>query len=306
MGTKTSKSLAVRKLGPVAGRPGGSTRGSKPSKSFANMPFFALYQEHPICSGSSYTYAHFRGLMKLCLPVCTALFAVVLLADPAAAQDGYFFGTPKLTLALHLGAARPDARDEIFQFMTSELTLDRDDFASAAVGGDVSYRIHPRVDVQIGAGVARSSKGSEFRAWLDENNQPIEQVTRLERVPLTAGLKLYVLPRGRELGKYAWVPARLSPYVGGGAGVTWYRLEQSGDFVDHQTQDIFTDRFVSKGAAATLNVFGGSELWLLTRVALNAEARYAWGSADLKDSFQDFQKIDLRGLQLTTGLTVRF
>lgn len=243
--------------------------------------------------------------MKLQLPIGTVL-AVALLAQPAAAQDGYFFGSPKLSLGFHVGASRPDAQDDIYQFLTSELTLDKKDFTSATWGFDVAYQVHPRVDVQLSAGFAQSSKRSEFRAWLDENNQPIEQSTKLQRSPVTAGFKLYLMPRGRELGKYAWVPNRLSPYVGAAGGITWYRLEQEGDFVDYETLDIFSDRVTSDGVAPTAHVFAGTEFWVIPRVAVNAEARYGWGTANLNNSFTDFDKIDLRGLQLTTGLTVRF
>jgi hypothetical protein len=236
-----------------------------------------------------------------------AVLAAFMSAAPAFAQDGYMFGMPRTTLTLRAGAARPAADSEVFRFFTDQLTLDRTDFASATFGVDLGMRVHPRVDVVLSAGFAHSSNDSEFRNFVeDPNDQPIRQTTELSRTPVTAGLKLHLLPRGRSLGRLAFVPNRVSPYVGGGVGVLWYQLEQDGDFVDFETLDIFTDHFNSDGATFTANAFGGGDLWVLSRVALNVEARYSWAKADLHDAFSDFERIDLRGWQWTAGITLRY
>jgi hypothetical protein len=236
---------------------------------------------------------------------------VPLLAARASAQDGYFFREPRISLGLRIGAAAPAANDDLFDFFTDELTLERGDFEATSWGGDIGIRIHPQMDAVISVTVARSSTRSESREWEHENDTPIEQTTKLTRTPLTAGFKFYPFAQGRTLGKYAWVPTRrFTPYVGAAAGVMWYNLEQEGEFVDETTDpespDIFRDFFKSDGVAPTGHVFGGAELWLIPRIALNVEGRYAWAKADLHDAFEDFERIDLRGWQVTTGLTVRF
>jgi hypothetical protein len=232
---------------------------------------------------------------------------VLVLAPSASAQRGYLFRNPQVSWTMRVGGAQPAAEGEIYNFFTRELTIDRDDFKSVAWGGDLGIRVHPQIDALFSVTVARSSTRSEFRDWVDENDQPIEQVTRLRRTPLTAGVKFYPLDRGRELGRYAFIPARFLPYIGVAGGVMLYRLEQEGDFVDFQTEEIFTDYLESSGTAPTAHVFGGSELWLLSRLGLNVEARYMWASANLQEAFEDVdEKIDLRGFQLTAGLSVRF
>jgi hypothetical protein len=52
-------------------------------------------------------------------------------------------------------------------------------------------------------------------------------------------------------------------------------------------------------------VAAGSDIWLLTRLGLNVEARYNWAKDDLNGDFSDFDEIDLRGLQWTIGITLR-
>jgi hypothetical protein len=250
--------------------------------------------------------------MKLTLRlVAVSILVSPLLVSTAFAQDGYFFREPRVSLSLRVGAAAPAANDDLFNFFTDELTLERGDFEATSWGGDLGIRVHSQVEAAISASVARSTTRSESREWEHENDTPIEQTTRLTRVPVTAGLKFYPLSQGRTLGKYAWVPTRrFTPYVGAAAGLMWYNLEQEGEFVDEATDpnspDIFSDFFKSDGTAPTGHLFGGAELWLIPRVGLNVEGRYAWAKADLYDAFQDFERIDLRGWQVTTGLTVRF
>lgn len=243
---------------------------------------------------------NFKGIRLIAVALASLGFAT-----PALAQDGFMFGMPRTTLTLRAGAAQPAASDEIFRFFTNQLTLDSDDFASATFGAELGLRIHPQVDVLLSVSTAQSETHSEFRDFVEDNDQPIEQTTKLIRTPVTAGFKVHLLPRGRSISRYAWVPNRFSPYVGAGAGVLWYRLEQAGDFVDYETLDIFSDDFESDGATPTAQAFGGGEIWLLSRAALNVDARYTWAKADLRGAFSDFERIDLRGWQFTAGITFR-
>lgn len=227
-------------------------------------------------------------------------------AAPVFAQNGYMIGAPKATVTLHLGAAAPIANDELFSFFTDNLTLDRSDFRAFSIGGDVGFRVHPRVDAIAGFATSTSSNASEFRDFVETNDEPIRQTTDLVRTAVTGGARLYLTPRGRSLSRYAYIPNRMAPYVGATAGVLWYKLRQQGDFVDVETLDIFTDFFESEGNTFTANVLAGGDYWLLQNAALNVEARYGWAKADLYDAFSDFDKVDLQGWQLTAGVSVRF
>ncbi|HEY0671978.1 MAG TPA: outer membrane beta-barrel protein [Longimicrobiales bacterium] len=239
-------------------------------------------------------------------PLLLAAVIGIVTATPAFPQDGYLFGMPRATLTVHVGAAGPAANDELFRFFTDQLTLDRSDFTAPTIGFDIGMRVHPRFDVLLSVASAHSSDDSEFRDFVEVNDQPIEQTTKLSRTAVTAGLKAHLTSQGRSLGRYAFIPTRVSPYVGAGAGVMWYRLRQEGDFVDFETLDIFADYFESDGATFTANVFAGGNLWLKPRWGLNLETRYSWAKADLHDSFSDFEQVDLRGWQLTAGVSVRY
>lgn len=230
---------------------------------------------------------------------------MVLAAAPASAQDGYLFGVPRGSLTLKVGGNHPAASGDLFHFMTDQLTLGRGDFAAVTAGIDLGVRVHRQVDLVIGFTTAQSESRSEFRDFVETNDLPIEQTTELKRTPLTAGLKVHLTERGRSLGRYAFIPTKVNPYVGAGGGIMWYRIEQDGDFVDFETLDIFTSNFLEEGFTGTWYAMAGGDIWLLSRVGLNVEARYNWAKADLEDDFSDFDEIDLRGLQWTVGITLR-
>ncbi len=254
------------------------------------------------------------------LPGRAALAAAALaaLALPAAAtaqqNRDFLFRTPRATLGLQVGYAVPAASSQIFDFTQKQLTVQRADFRSPTFGGELAIRVTPRVDVAMDVSYARSRKLSEFRDWVDGNDLPIQQTTEFQRVPLTFGAKLYLMDRGRSVGRFAWIPSRWAPFVGASAGWVWYRFDQNGDFLDEADCianpdtgcDIFSDRYLSDGSAPTIHAFGGADWSLSPNFLLTARARYAWARADMGGDFLGFDRMDLSGFQATAGISVRF
>lgn len=243
------------------------------------------------------------GLLAL-----AGLVALLPAALAAQQQDrDFLFRRPVVSLTLRGGYTVPNTGSEIFDFTTEQLTLDDGDFAAASFGGELAWRATERIDVALGVDVSRTEATSEFRDWVDLDDNPITQTTTFWRTPVVVSVKGYLYERGRRVSRFAWVPtSSWSPYAGVGLGWTWYHFEQQGDFVDFETLDIFTDRFVSEGRAPTLQVLGGATVDLGRRLALTAEGRYAWASTDMDADFVDFEPIDLGGFHGTVGLSVRF
>ena len=86
----------------------------------------------------------------------------------------------------------------------------------------------------------------------------------------------------------------------------WYQFAQSGDFIDFATTKVFFDSFDSTGWAPTFHVFGGADVSLNPRFAITTEGRYEWGKASLGRDFSGFDRIDLSGFTVTTGISVRY
>ena len=237
-------------------------------------------------------------------------FGVVLLPLAAMAQpqsgDGFMFGAPSGSITLRAGYSRPSQGSDVFSFIQDQLTLGSGDFASASLGADLSYFLRPNLALQFGVGYAGRTAPSVYRGWIDTNDQEIEQQTTLRRVPLTMGLRYYLWPTGRSISELAWVPSRYAPYVGAGIGLTWSQFRQTGDFVDYKTLDIFPSTLNSEKWARDLYVAAGVERTLSARFALTGEARYDYSKAALSGDFSGFDRIDVSGLAVTIGLTVRF
>jgi len=237
--------------------------------------------------------------------LCVALGA----AAPAHAQtegNGFLFKTPHGSFAVRGGYSYAFAGSDIFSFTKRELTLNGGDFNAFTFGADLAIRLSPRFDAVVGSAYAGTNTPSEFREFLDQNNAPIQQTTTFQRVPITASLRFYLMPRGRAIGRFAWVPAAFTPYVDVGGGAMWCRFRQQGDFVDQSTMNVFTDTFSSSGFTPEAHATVGTEFSLGPRFALTGEARYTWAKAQPGSDFAGFDKIDLSGIAATAGLAVRF
>jgi len=239
-----------------------------------------------------------------------ALFVSV--APPVLAQsgegDGFLFRPPRATLTLHGGFATPLADGGVFSLARRELTLGRGDFDAGSLGGDFAIAIRPQTELVFGFETSRSLAASEYREWVDNNDQPIEQETRLQRTPFIASVRHYFGPRGRRIGSVAWIPAQFVPFVSVGGGVVRYRFQQSGDFVDEQTLNVFTSTMTSRGWARAFQGAAGAQWSLNHRFTLTGEARYLYATGDGDTPNGDFSgyKVNLSGVNTLIGLTLRF
>jgi len=235
--------------------------------------------------------------------------AVAVPTGVARAQDGgsgFLFREPIVQFTVRGGYALASAGSDVFSFSTRELTVDRSDFSSGTIAGSMSFRLSPRLELAVEGAYMSAAIPSEFREWLDNNDLPIQQTTDFRRIPLTGSLKLYLAPRGRTLGEFAWVPARFAPYVGAGGGRMKYTFIQKGDFVDFKTLDVFGDRYETKGWATTAHAVAGADLTISPHVGLTTELRYTYAKGRMGQDFEGFDRIDLSGATATAGLFFRF
>jgi hypothetical protein len=247
------------------------------------------------------------------VPTIQALLVAALLAvappEDAAAQggQGFLFKEPVVSVGFRMGYAMPRAGSDIFAHTRDQLTIEKKDFAGGYYGGELAVRLSDRLDLALGVGYSGSSTASEFRDWVDLDDLPIEQVTEFSTTPVTLSAKYYLTDRGRSIGRFAWVPSTLNAFVGGGLGLTYYRFEQDGDWVDFETLDIFTSQFTSKGDGLQLHALAGLEVSISRNFYLTGEGRYLWADAPIDElSFEGFDDVDLAGLQFTIGISARF
>jgi hypothetical protein len=241
------------------------------------------------------------------LATCLAWPALAAAQSQEPDRDADFlFGRPHASIAVRGSWNIAAAGSDLFDFVTDQLTLDKSDFNGPGIGGEAAVALTPRLDVVGGLFFARSTSGSEYRDFVDNNLLPIEQSTSLKTLQVTGSLRYALQPRGRDVSRFAWIPARLVPYVGGGGGLVFYRFEQSGDFVDFQDLSVFTDVFRSSGWAPSAHAFGGVDVRLYRGLYGSVEGRYTKASAKLSNDFIDFDPIDLSGFRLAAGVNFLF
>jgi hypothetical protein len=223
-----------------------------------------------------------------------------------AAGRGFLLGNPIGSLTVRGGWSMAAAGSDIFSFATDNLTLNKRDFSSATGGVDMAFRTWSRTDVVVSADYEAMNRKSEFRKFIDNNHLPIEQMTSFSRVPIMLSVRQYLTTRGRSIGQLAWIPSRFTAYVGAGAGYTWYRFNQHGDFIDFKTMDVFPAVLQSDGWTPSAQLMAGGEWTLTTRFALVTDMRYQRAHANLGVDFSDFGPIDLSGFSTTAGITIRY
>ena len=238
-------------------------------------------------------------------PVTLLLVALAVPAQGQGSGNGYLFGTPDVRFSLHAGYAHANAKSELFDFVIDNLTVERGAFSGPNIGGDMAVRLAPRVDLAFGVDYSAAVKNSDDRRYLDNNNRPIEQTTSFRRAPLMANLLVSLASRGRSVGSLAWIPARVVPWIGAGAGTMWYRFQQQGDFVDYQTLIVFSTTLESSGWTPAYQGLGGVDVTISPRLGFTADARYLWAKGNLSGDFRGFDRIDLSGITGSLGLTIR-
>ena len=244
-----------------------------------------------------------------------ALLFISVVAAPAAGQQppptprpspDFLFSAPDGSVAFRGSWLFARAGSDWYEFVSDHLTLESDDFNAPGFGLDVSVAVAPRLDVQFGLDYSNARVSSEYRDFVDNNRLPISQFTRLRELNLSGNIKIALTERGREIGRFAWVPRRLVPYAGAGGGVIWFDVKQTGDFVDFVDLSIFTDVFQSRGWTPSAQVFGGIDLRVFKRLYVMFDGRYLWAAGELGRDWIDFDPIDLAGFRLSGGINVVF
>jgi hypothetical protein len=224
---------------------------------------------------------------------------------PRSSPD-FLFGRPNGSVGIRGSWVFARASSDWYDFVNNQLTIDDPKFNAPAIGADVAFSVSPRLDAVFSVDYSSRSQYSEYRSLVDNNRQPINQTTELRGVNLGGSLKFSLTPRGDEVGRLAWVPRGVVPYVGAGGGFYWYQLLQYGDFVDYVDYSVFNDAFDSSGWTPSVSVFGGTDVKLHRRVFLNFEARYLWAAGNLGPQWVGFEPIDLAGLRVATGINFVF
>src|SRR5262245_28223810 len=183
-----------------------------------------------------------RGNIRRAVSTALAGLTTLLLAAEAYGQDqssppsigtrDFLFGAPRAWVAVRGSWVMPHAGGDLFTFVQDQLTVDKDDFNAPAFVSEVGFPITPKIDAAAGVEFSRGATTSEYRRFVDNLGLPITQRSELTQTNIAGSVRIALLDRGRAISRYAFVPRTVSPYVGAGAGMLYYKFTQQGDFVD--------------------------------------------------------------------------
>src|SRR5262245_30722367 len=117
----------------------------------------------------------------------------------------FLFGRPKASIGIRGSWVFAGAGSDIFDFVTRHLTLDKKDFDSPGFAVDVGFALTPRTDIQVGLELNRVSRQSEYRDYVDNLFEPIQQTTTLNATHIVGSVRYALMPKGREVGRLAWI-----------------------------------------------------------------------------------------------------
>ncbi len=225
---------------------------------------------------------------------------------PAPAPSDFMLGRPRAFISMDTGFLFANTGSDLYDFITDTLTIDRKSFNTPVLGGRFGVAITPRVEVMAGLDYSKSQAGSEYRDFVDMQLLPITQTTSREEWNLTGSVRVALLPTGRHISRFAWIPRTFTPYIGAGGGAIKYEFQQSGSFVDFQTRRVFADLFTSTGWAPSAHALAGADLRVFRKLYVTMEGRYTWSKATLDTDFVDFAPLDLAGLKVSGGMRLAF
>jgi hypothetical protein len=225
---------------------------------------------------------------------------------PPPPPSDFMLGRPRVFIAFDSGFLFANTGSDLYDFISDTLTIDRKSFNTPALGGRIGVALTPRVEVMVGLEHMKSQTGSEYRDFVDNLLLPITQTTTRQEYSLTGSVRFALLPSGRRISRFAWIPRTVTPYVGAGGGAIKYEFQQYGSFVDFETSRVFTDTFVSAGWTPSVHALAGADVRVFRKLYLTVEGRHTWSTATLSTDFVDFDPIDLAGFRLGGGLRVAF
>jgi opacity protein-like surface antigen len=198
---------------------------------------------------------------------------------------------------LRLGAFRPEGDSEYWTDKQQEFTGDPSDFENAVGGIDYLLGLNNQLSLMFSGSYFEGDTTQSYRDFDDNFGDRIRHDTTLGIGSLTAGLLVHLT--GPD--------APVSPYLGGGGGAYFWRLEENGDFIDfNHNNEIFNASLESTGTAFGYYLVAGLEAPISRNLSVFAEGRWTQAEDDLSEDFEGFGKLDLSGREVSAGLAWSF
>ncbi len=199
---------------------------------------------------------------------------------------------------IQLGQLEPEGESLYWQDKERDFFGSASDFEDFSFGLEYLYFLGPRMGFVVSGHFYEGEDLLSYRDFVDTRGFEIEHTTTLEISTFNLGL-IYQLAR-RD--------APIQPYVGAGGGLFFYRLEESGDFIDFFSPDfdIFSATFETESATFGYYFQAGVEVPLGRSWSVYADARWQRAKDDLGDDLDGLGELDLSARTISFGTSFSF
>jgi hypothetical protein len=198
---------------------------------------------------------------------------------------------------LKTGLFMPSMTSDIWDFNVNNLAFNKGDMSGLYYAAEYEFFLNRTISFAFEVGNYTQTVYSQYRDYEDNSHNPIYQNIKLSITPIEMKFKLY--PLGL---RYAF-----SPFIGIGGGLYVWRYENWGDFIDFSTMDILTDReAVTHKVGLGASVCAGFLVKFDRRLAFLVEGKYQYLKDSLSGDFSGFGNIDLSGVSVLAGFSMRF
>ncbi|HEX4952168.1 MAG TPA: hypothetical protein VF017_02080 [Thermoanaerobaculia bacterium] len=235
--------------------------------------------------------------MRLPTLAAAAALALVVAALPAAAQSRRSFSYDN-AFRLSAGVFEPEGDSAYWEDAEQDFTGDVTDFEDLTLSIDYVRELRGNLRLVVGGSIYEGSDTLAYRDFVDNNDDPILHDTTLTIAAATLGLEFRLAPRSSPV----------VPYLGVGAGLYSWSLEESGDFVDFGATplEIFSADFDDDGVATGYWFTAGLDVPVSSSFAFFVRGRWHFAEDDLEGDFEDLGELDLSGQEIAAGLSWSF
>jgi hypothetical protein len=200
-------------------------------------------------------------------------------------------------IRFQMGVFTPRGNGDYWRDNEIDFTGDAESFED--VNGGISYvrYLGPRLGLAVSGNFYEATEPQHYLNYVDGSGREIFHDTTFGLANFNLGLLLHLARRD----------AAIVPYVGAGAGLYLWNLQEEGDFIDFPSGgEIFSANFEDDGATFGHYLQVGLEVPIAQNWSVFADARWERADDELNGDFDGLGNIDLSGRSLSLGASLSF
>lgn len=230
------------------------------------------------------------------------------------------------SISVRAGYFIPRANSDLWTLEFDQMTLTKSDYQNTTLGFVYEHFLTREISFSIGIEGYSQNKAGSYRDYVGysfdegdfafpadyyEGDFLVSHIFNVSITPIQASVKF--APLGRRSG--------FIPYIGGGVTLFIWSVRMQGEMIDFEDDSwvypdpdygdvpVYPIKLVDARDDTKLSLgyqaFAGIMIPFAKRVAFEAEFKYNIGKGSLKD-FEDFEKFDLSGFQISLGINYWF